>query len=434
MTMLDFPAALARLAALAIPVRTERVPVSRALGRVLAEPVVMDRDQPAFDRATMDGYAVAPHTSPGPGPAEFRVVGVVAAGVTFPRALAPGEAVRIMTGAPVPSAAADSGPATVVPIELTSAGVCHAPGAVSATGPDTITVLDASALTSRRNVARRGEDARAGDVVLAPGTRLCPVHYAAAAMAGAGDVTVAIAPHVAIVTTGDEVGREDAAGVRDTNKPLLTGVCHTLGASLSHLHALDEQGALELALSRAAGSVRSAESTLPARIVVTTGGVSMGDKDLVPGAAARLGFEVVFHKVAIQPGKPIFVARRADGTLLFGLPGNPVSVLATAHLFLVPALDRCLGVTTPRWITATMGETYRHDGQRHLFLPATLVDGQVHPIRWNGSGDLFSAAAGDGLLDLPVGASFERGAPVRFLPYVGHRLGERGVLPPRGAR
>jgi len=429
--MLDFPAALARLAALDVPRRVERVPLTHALGRVLAEPVVMDRDQPAFDRATMDGYAVAPSAAPLSGPAEFRVVGVVAAGTSFPRALATGEAVRIMTGAPVPSAASssahasDSAYTTVVPIELTSAGVCHAPGAAAASGPATITVIDPSTLGARRNVARRGEDARAGDLVLASGTRLGPVHIAAAAMAGAHDMLVTIAPRVAIVTTGDEVGREDDAGVRDSNGPLLMGLCAALGVPCTREHALDEPSALEAALARAAAS---------SEVVVTTGGVSMGDKDFIPGTAARLGFEVVLHKVAIQPGKPVFVARRADGVLFLGLPGNPVSVLATAHLFLVPALDRCLGEVTPRWLSLTMGESFRHDGQRHLFLPAQVIDGQVHPIRWNGSGDLFSAAAGDGLLDLPVGASFERGAPARFLPYIGHRVGERGVLPPRGAR
>jgi molybdopterin molybdotransferase len=203
------------------------------------------------------------------------------------------------------------------------------------------------------------------------------------------------------------------------------GLCAALGAPCTRAHARDERGALEAALARAAAS---------ADVVVTTGGVSMGDKDLVPGVAARLGFEVVLHQVAIQPGKPVFVARRADGVLFLGLPGNPVSVLATAHLFLVPALDRCSGQSATRWLTLTMGESFRHDGQRHLFLPASVIDGQVHPIRWNGSGDLFAAAAGDGLLDLPVGASFERGAPARLLPYVGHRLGERGALPPRGAR
>ena len=415
--MLDLPTALARLAALPLTSRTERVPLARARGRVLAEAVRMDRDQPAFDRATMDGYAVALDG----GRTEFTVRGVVAAGGSFHGTLAPGEAVRIMTGAPVPAGA------RVVPIELTSAGAAHVPGGGTAApaAPAVAAVLDPAALAPRRNIARRGEDARAGDTLLAPGTRLGPLHVAAAAMAGARELTVACAPRLAIVTTGDEVGRDSEAGVRDTNGPLLEGLAAELGVTTTREHAVDEAEVLAAALARAAAN---------ADVVVTTGGVSMGDKDLVPWAAARLGFETVFHRVAIQPGKPAFLARRAGGALLFGLPGNPVSVLATAHLFLVPALDRLVGREGSRWLTLTMGESHRHDGKRHLFLPAVVDGGLVRPIRWNGSGDLFSAAAGDGLLDLPVGASFERGAPARVLPYVGHAFGERGLLPPREPR
>lgn len=439
--MLDYPAALARLAALDVPARTESLPLDRALGRVLAEPVVMDRDQPSFDRATMDGYALALPRDGGPALTEFRVVGTVAAGASFPRALAAGEAVRIMTGAPVPSVEGP-GLAAVVPIEHTSAGAGHVAGSgatdagtpprsgmprpgESAGGPATVSVLEPASLAPGRNVARRGEDARSGDVVLAAGLALGPVHLAAAAMAGVRELRVAVPPRVAIVTTGDEVGQEGTAGVRDTNGPLLLALTAALGVPAVREHAPDESGALEAALARAAAS---------ADVVVTTGGVSMGDRDLVPAVAARLGFELVFHRVAIQPGKPVLVARRPDGALFLGLPGNPVSVLATAHLFLLPALDRCLGVRATRWLDVTMGEPHRHDGQRHLFLPAQLVDGTARALAWNGSGDLFAAAHGDGLLDLPVGARFERGARARLLPYVGHRIGARGELPPRGAR
>jgi len=414
--MLDFQTALRLLEALAMPTRTTRVSLVDALGQTLAAPIVMDRDQPGFDRATMDGYALALDGNR----AEFHVRGVVAAGQRFEGTLAPGEAVRIMTGAPAPEGT------TVIPIELTSAGAAHRPGASGGrghdAGPSEITVLDPSALTPRRNIARRGEDASRGDVVLEAGTRLAPVHLASAAMAGARELEVSLPPQVAVITTGDEVGREDDAGVRDTNGPLLVALCAALGVPCTRVHADDQRATLEEAMAKGAAD---------ADIVVTTGGVSMGDKDLVPPTAAALGFETVFHRVAIQPGKPVFLARRPDGTLLLGLPGNPVSVLATSHLFLVPTIDRWLGARTARWWTLPLGAAHRHDGKRHLFLPAQVIDGCVHPLSWNGSGDLFAAAAGDGLVDLPVGADFGLGEPVRFLPYVGHRLGERGVLPPR---
>ena len=145
----------------------------------------------------------------------------------------------------------------------------------------------------------------------------------------------------------------------------------------------------------------------------------------------QLGFETVFHKVQVQPGKPVLVASRGDGALFVGLPGNPVSVLATAHLFLFPALGKYLGGWTPRWIQAPMGADYEHRGRRHLFLPASFQGDGLVPAQWNGSGDLIAAAAADGLVELAVGASFRAGEPARFLPYIGHALGERAVLPPR---
>ncbi|MEO0663400.1 MAG: molybdopterin-binding protein, partial [Planctomycetota bacterium] len=166
-------------------------------------------------------------------------------------------------------------------------------------------------------------------------------------------------------------------------------------------------------------------------VVVTTGGVSMGTHDLVPQTLAALGFETVFHRVQVQPGKPVLVAQRPDGSLFVGLPGNPVSVLATAHLFLMPALGSLLGGWRPASLTLPMAEDWTHRGKRHLFLPARVEDGGVRPMRWNGSGDLIAAAAADGLVELPVGADLRAGDAARFLPYVGHALGERAVLPDR---
>lgn len=393
--MLTYSEALDRIAALSVPIRRERVPVAEAFGRVLAGAVQMDRDQPSFDRATMDGYAVALEGSR----TSYAVVGTVLAGQHFDEALEPGQCVRIMTGAPCPKGT------TVVPIERTDGGSAQ----VS---------IEAEALLPGRNIALQGEDARAGDLVLRPGTRLGPATLSAAAMAGCTDPEVYVPPRVAIVTTGDEVGGGGPAGIHDSNGPLLLALCAGLGLQAQRVHCRDEPEALEAAL---------AEAERSADVVVTVGGVSMGTHDLVPGCAERAGFAQVFHKVAVQPGKPLLVSQHASGTLLAGLPGNPVSVLATSHLFLSPMLGRFQGGWTPQWLDLPIAVAKEHRGKRHLFLPASLGSGGVRPVDWNGSGDLLSAATGDGLVELPVGCNYAPGDMVRFLPFLGHGIGERAA-------
>ena len=402
-TFLESQAALAALDVGRRGSRTESVAVGEALGRVLSEDVAIDRDQPGFDRATMDGFAVVVDGER----TRFTVRGELTAGNVHDGQLAPGDALRIMTGAPAPEGT------TVVPIERTD----------WQDGAEEVTLDHVP--QQGRNIAWRGEDARMGDVLVARGTRLAPAHLAVAAMAGATDLAVQARPSVCIVTTGDEVGAAGPAGIRDSNGPLLDGLLTTLGASVRRRHARDEASELEGALRAAADE---------SDVVVTTGGVSMGSRDLVPRTLAALGFETVFHKVQVQPGKPVLVARREDGSLFVGLPGNPVSVLATAHLFLFPAMAHLLAGWQPRFIDVPMAKDFEHKGRRHLFLPASLSGGGLSPIRWNGSGDLIAAAAGDGLVELPVGARFSAGDRARFLPYLGHAIAERAILPPREER
>ena len=401
--MLTFQEAMRALAALDVGARANRIeeiPLGEARGRTLAVDIAIDRDQPGFDRATMDGFAVVPNGDS----KSFSLRGVVLAGSTHEGTLQPGEGVRIMTGAPAPAGT------TVVPIERTS----------FEEGAESVEIDHVP--EPRRNIAWRGEDAHAGDVLVAKGTRLGPAHLSVAAMADAVHASVYRRPMVAVVTTGDEVGAAGAAGIRDSNGPLLDGLLAAVGATVQRRHARDSESELS-------GALEDAIST--ADVVVTTGGVSMGTHDLVPTMLDQLGFETVFHKVQVQPGKPVLVASRGDGALFVGLPGNPVSVLATAHLFLFPALGKYLGGWAPRWVQAPMGADYEHRGRRHLFLPASFQGGGLVPARWNGSGDLIAAAAADGLVELPIGASFRAGEPARFLPYVGHALAERAVLPPR---
>ncbi len=400
MPTISYAEALAAIAALPITAATERVALAAAAGRVAGEEVRLAGDQPPFDRATMDGFAAVL----APGTTSYRVVGTVHAGETFAGALAPGEAVRIMTGAPAPAGT------TVIPYEATDRGTAQ------------VAVTDAKALAPRRNIAWRGEDGRAGALVIAPGTRLAPALLALAAMAGVTAISVARPPRVAIVTTGDEVGGGGSAGILDSNGPFLSGFCAALGLECTRTHAEDDADALRRVLTEHG-----------ADIVVTTGGVSAGDRDLVPRIAAELGFATVFHQVAMQPGKPVLLARRGE-RFLVGLPGNPVSVLATAHLVLLPLLQRLLGRGASPWLELPLAVPWQHRGARQLFLPARVVAGGISPVRWNGSGDLIAAAAADGLVDLAPRSEHAAGAVVRFLPYVGHTMGERGVMPERVGR
>ena len=407
--MLSYAEALAAIAALVVIPRIESVPLATALGQVLAEDVRLAAPQPPFDRATMDGYALVADGAR----TAFRVLGTVAAGSEWAgAALRPGEAVHIMTGAPVPAGT------TVVPIEASDRGEA------------VVTIAEAKHLAAGRNIAWRGEDGAAGAVIVAAGTRLTPATLAAVAMCGQRQVTVSWPPSVAIVTTGDEVGGEGAAAIADSNGPLLSAIAQQVGLPHARIHVRDEAHALRLTLQAAAEQ---------ADIVITTGGVSAGARDLVPEVANDLGFATVFHHVAIQPGKPVFLgqrtaAKRGSARFLIGLPGNPVSVLATAHLFLLPLVGRFLGGWTPTWLDLPVAGDWHHHGTRHLFLPARLVPDGIEAIRWNGSGDLIAAAAGEGLVDLPPGRAATRGTLLRFLPYVGGPLGERGRIPPRPPR
>ena len=415
--LISYDDALQLISELSSDRKAEIVPLERAHGRAVITDIPLSEDQPPFDRATMDGFAVMLHGAQ----TEFSIVGMVAAGSTFAGILQPGEAVRIMTGAPVPTGT------TVVPIELTDQFGVAAPHASlthkTVTTSVVVKILDPKVLLPKRNIAYQGEDGRAGDVVIRAGTILGPATLACAAMAGARQLTVARQPSLAIVTTGDEVGGSGAAAINDSNGPFLAAFAAALGVSTVRSHAVDDAIALRAALVNSFDQVD---------LVVTTGGVSAGDKDLVPVLAASLGLTTIFHHVAIQPGKPVFLARRGDGKILVGLPGNPVSVIATAHLILLPVIRRLMGLPPAgSWEALPLSVSWSNPGKRRLFLPARRTSGGVMPIKWNGSGDLVAAAAGDCLVDLAPGASHAAGHELPVLPYVGTPAGATAVLPKR---
>ena len=364
--------------------RGERVDVAAALGRVLTEDVRLDLDMPPFDRSAMDGYAVrAADVRADALPRRLRVVAHVLAGGAATRALAEGEAMAIMTGAPLPD-----GADLVIPIEWTSE-----PDAIR--GQETRVRIDHTA-PSGSHVARRGEQARAGESVAHAGLRISPALVGAMAAAGRSTVEVAKAPSVEILATGDELVSLDrrpvASQIRDSNGHALLAQTRAAGGSGTYRGPVADDGdRLRTAIS----------SALAADIVILTGGVSVGEKDLVPAVLLGLGVECLFHKWAVKPGGPLWFGRRGE-TLVFGLPGNPAAAFVGFELLVAPAIGVRLGRPfVPRDVVrARPSSPLPAPVSRRQYVPVTL-DLSVSPatataVRSAGSGDPFGLARAHG--------------------------------------
>src|SRR5262245_13170977 len=314
--------ALAIIRGACVPGRREKAPLADGLGRVLASDVATDVDWPPFDTSAMDGYAVRVAEASGERPLAERS-GLVAAGDLPPSPLAPGEAVRVMTGAPLPP-----GTEAVVPVE----NVRREGGRVTAL----------SAPRPGEHVRRRGESIRAGSRLVKRGRRLSAPEIALAALAGADPLEVYARPRVTVAVTGSELvpvsAKPGPGQLRDSNGPMLAALCRARGARTASRAAIADEGPAVRHLFAEAGRDED--------LLVTSGGVSAGDLDLLPAAAAEAGFELLFHGVAMRPGKPVAFGRRGSA-LWLGLPGNPVSSAVAFHLFGALALDALEGVENP---------------------------------------------------------------------------------------
>jgi molybdopterin molybdotransferase len=365
------------------PAGEESVPLADALGRVLARDVVADVDWPPFDTSAMDGYAVRVRDG-SDGSLRRERPGVVAAGDPIPPPLAPGEAVRLMTGAPLP-ASADA----VVPVEESH--------------PENGKVRFDREPAPGAHLRRRGESVARGTVLVREGRRLDPSGVALAALAGADPVSTRRRPRVAIATTGNELvpAREKPreGRLRDSNGPMLAALCAARGwPAVLRPSVADEPGAVERLFADAGGDLD---------VLVTSGGVSAGDLDLLPPAAERAGWEILFHRVSVRPGKPVAFARRG-GRFWFGLPGNPVSASACFHLFVRRALDRLEGAKDPGSpeVRARLVREIPPVGRRETYRDARLSDGEgerlVEPLASAGSHDLLSHARANALVRIPA--------------------------------
>jgi molybdopterin molybdotransferase len=375
------------------PLEAEDVPLADAAGRVTAEPTHSAVDLPPFPSSAMDGFALRAADTPGTLP----VVARVAAGRPAPRALAAGEAMAIATGGVVPDGA-DS----VVPIEV----VTETDSTVAVTGN----------VARGDNVRRRGGDLRVGDVVVEPGVRLGPAHLGALAAAGVTSVRCARLPRVAVVVTGTELRAPgeplEPGQIYDANGFILAAQLQSAGAEVERLpFVADDEAATRAAI----------EHGLTADALVTTGGVSVGVYDLVRAAEAELGVEEIFWRVAMQPGKPVAFGVR-DRTLVFGLPGNPVSSLVGFELFVRPALLALQGLAEPRpaFRPGRLAAPARRLAARDALLRArSRVEGGtlvLEPLTGQQSHMIAHAATADALVLVPQGeGELPTGSPVSYL-------------------
>ena len=396
-SLLTVNEALALIEAQSHPLAAREMPLREALGLQLAADVRSDVDSPPHDKAIMDGYAVLSSDRS----AERRVLEEVAAGAAPAHTVAPGTATRIMTGAPLPPGADAIVPieqATLLPdgsVRFTTAD--HKPG---------------------QHIMRRGDSVRLGQVAITRGSALRALEIGIAAEAGCVRVPVIPRPTVCVLPTGNELvplGEKPGIGlIRNSNGPMLAAAAREAGYPAQEMDvARDTHEQLASAISTA----------LDADVALVSGGVSTGTADLVPTVLVSLGVEQVLHKVSIKPGKPVWFGVKTHDdrrrTLVFGLPGNPVSSFVCFQVLVRPALSALAGrgFVGLRARSAELAREIRHSGGRETFLPVRQVGALVEPVPWRGSADLAAWAAANALLRLPVTPiDLPAGQSVEILP------------------
>jgi molybdopterin molybdotransferase len=366
----------------------ERVGLDEAAFRVLAEDVPAERDMPAFDRVTMDGIAVAFRDIES-GMRRFDVVGVQAAGAPSLRVEREGHCIRVMTGAVLPG-----GTDTVVPVErLDFDG-------------NRVLVADDAAVELQQFVHHQGSDRRRGATLLTAGDSLGPAEMAILASNGSSQIVVARLPRIAIISTGDElVGVDDDIEpyqIRSSNdRAIETGIRkRSLGITTRVRLRDDEEDIL--------ATVASLHERND--VLILSGGVSMGEFDFVPRVLERLGAELVFHRIEQKPGKPMWFGVSRAGKPVFALPGNPVSTSVCMSRYVVPALQRSLGLKDARREYVALRSAVQGLARLTYFLPVVLdweTDGRAlaEPRPTNTSGDFASLAGTDGFVELAASAT-----------------------------
>ena len=366
----------------------EKIPLDQALGRVMAEDVVSRINNPPLDNSAMDGYALIAgdiQSATPENPVKLEMVEEIAAGYTAKGTLKPGQTMRIMTGAPIPPGA----DAVLMQEDTQKDG-------------DSILCLDRADV--EENIRRAGEDIKIGESVLKKGTTLSPAHIGMLAVIGRSQIAVSQRPTVSILSTGDEILELDET---PQGPQIFNSNGHMLAAQIKSAGGIPIY--LGIAKDTEKDLMEKFEWALKADIVVSSGGVSVGDYDLVKSSLQKMGQDMLFWKVAMKPGKPLAFGRIGK-TPIFGLPGNPVSSFVSFEQFVRPSLRKVLGCSdlSHKTVQAKLTRTIHKKPGRLHFLSSIVswADGEytVTPAGEQGSGILKSAANANGLLIFPLEA------------------------------
>lgn len=350
-------------------------------GQVLAETIIMERDQPPFERVTMDGIAL--HSSSTT--RALRIVGTQAAGAAPLSITNTDHCIEVMTGAELPT-----GCDCVIPVEQL------------VRQQDEAQLIDTARPSPWLNVHRRGSDAQQGQAMLHPGTRLSATQIAVLASAGYAHATVRRSPRIALVSTGDELVEPGSPiqhwQVRRSNTYALQAALQQHG----HTQVVDQHLADDLPTLRTALDQLLQQHD----VLILSGGVSMGQFDYVPQVLTELGVQCIFHKIAQRPGKPMWFGVRSDGKAVYALPGNPVSTLMCLHRYVLPGLLHAMGMSTRPTEQIALLHTAKADQGLTVFMPIKLTPDvnssvRAEPCPTRGSGDFISLLGTDGFVELP---------------------------------
>lgn len=396
--MLSTAEATAAITAAMPALGSERVPLNQAAGRILNQPVLAERDQPPFDRVTMDGVAIdfAGFTA---GRREFRIQDTQHAGDPVTTLESADNCIEIMTGGVLPR-----GSNCIIPVER-----IRVADGVAALEDDYTPQQD-------QFVHRQGSDHPSGHCVLSPGQRITPMDVAVIASCGLDEVLVNRQPAIRVISTGNELvppGQPiEAHQVRLSNGPAVVAMLGQQGfVDSAHEHLLDEPAIMEM---------RIADLLSESDVLILSGGVSMGKADYVPQILAKLGVRAVFHKISQRPGKPMWFGIAPGGQVVFALPGNPVSTLVCCRQYVLPALLRACGREEASAEFACLEEEIRFEPELTCFFPVRLHDsgsGKViaTPVPTNTSGDFAALSGTHGYVELDRETSlFPAGTAVRL--------------------
>lgn len=367
----------------------EQVSLRAAAGRILAQDVFCDMDMPPFDKSAMDGYACRRGDLPGP----LRVIETIQAGTSPVKHVRTGECAKIMTGAMIPP-----GADCVIMVEYVRT---EEDGRIWFSAEDTAT-----------NICYRGEDIHAGDLVLPMGVLLKPQDIAVLATAGCATPQVARRPRVGVIATGDELvepqQRPAPSQIRTSNSYQLCAQIEAVGAAVAYYGITpDTEAAVDAVMKRA-----MSEND----VILLSGGVSMGDFDLVPGVMVKNGLEILFDSIATKPGKPTTFAV-GSGVYCFGLPGNPVSTFVQCETLVKPFLYALMGHSyRAPCLRLPLAETFRRkQADRDAWLPVSVtVEGNVFIRTYHGSAHINALCGAEGLIMIPTGTTIiEKGTLIR---------------------